>query len=65
MDLVGEGNLKGGAIRGDACKSRREGNEMCEREEVPFFFERKEGRGRFTLKSLREVKGRMEDFPSF
>lgn len=27
-------------LGGDACKSRREGNEMCEREE---FFFRKEG----------------------
>lgn len=33
----------------DACKSRREGNEMCEREE---FFSKREGerRGRFTFR---------------
>lgn len=37
-------------LGGDACKSRREGNEMCEREE--FFFRKEWGqrRGRFTFR---------------
>lgn len=30
-------------LGGDACKSRREGNEMCEREEF-FFFEKSGGK---------------------